>query len=183
MGGAALDPVAALAARARAAAWFERVGAPLDGALGRATAGYLAGLGLAAAPPDRVADWPAAKALAAAPDWDPAWWQAEERERQALLAAAGARHRPADLLAGLTAAMVAASEAAHDRALPALAAAGIADAALARAAAGAGAQACYLAALAGAAAAPPDHPFVAKFGLFEAGRWPLGIVGGRFRVF
>ena len=28
-----------------------------------------------------------------------------------------------------------------------------------------------------------DHPFGAKFGLFEAGRWPLGIVAGHFRLF
>ena len=29
----------------------------------------------------------------------------------------------------------------------------------------------------------PDHPFLVKFRLFEGGRWPLGIVAGRFRLF
>ncbi|MBI3514776.1 MAG: hypothetical protein HY060_12045 [Proteobacteria bacterium] len=180
---ATLEAVAALVERARAAPWFAAVGAPL-GAAGRGAAGdYLRGLGFAGLPIDGVADWPQAKALADAPDWDPAWWHAEERLRHRLLDAATSRHARAPLLAALTEAMMCASETAHDRAAHALASAGVADDALARAAAGAGAQACYLAALAAAAGSAADHLFGAKFSLFEAGRWPLGIVAGRLRLF
>ena len=34
-----------------------------------------------------------------------------------------------------------------------------------------------------AAGAGDDHPFAVKFRLYEAGRWPLGIVGSTFSVF
>jgi hypothetical protein len=87
------------------------------------------------------------------------------------------------LLEALSRVTQGASDAAHGQAALATARAAIADPALARAAAGAATQACYLAALAAAAAAVPDHPFLAKFRLFEAGRWPLGIVAGRFHLF
>jgi hypothetical protein len=60
---------------------------------------------------------------------------------------------------------------------------GVADMALIRAAAGAATQACYQAALVLAAGAEAEHPFAIKFRLYEAGRWPLGIVGMTFNVF
>lgn len=178
-----LEAVAALARRAAAAAWFSAVGEPLTASDRADAEAYLRALGRAGTAIAGVADWPHAKALADAPDWDPAWWDAEERLRAALLEAAGARHGRAPLLAALTHATQIASDPAHGRAAQGLMRARVADEALARAAAGAATQACYLAALAAAAAAPADHAFHAKFRLFEAGRWPLGIVGERFHVF
>ncbi len=182
MSGAALDAVAALARSARTLAWFGAAGLPLTDADRAAATRYLAGLGLVTVPTGGVATWPAAKLVADAPDWDPAWWDAEERQRIALLATATARHGRDRLLGALTEVARGASERAHERALAATAAAGVADEALARAAAGAASQAAYLAALAVADEAGVDHPFRAKFELFEAGRWPLGVVGGCFRL-
>ncbi len=34
-----------------------------------------------------------------------------------------------------------------------------------------------------AAGAGSNHLFPAKYGLFAAGRWPLGVVGGKFHLF
>jgi len=180
---AILDAVAALGRRAASASWFAAVGERLtDGERAEATR-YLHGLGIDAVAIDAVGDWPAAKALADAPDWDPAWWDEEERLRSALLVAGAARHGRIELLAALSRATQPMSDGAHGQAALATIRAGIADPALARAAAGAATQACYLAALAVADQAEPDHPFLVKFRLFEAGRWPLGIVTGRFRLF
>jgi hypothetical protein len=179
----AADAVAALARRAASAPWFAAVGEALTDGERSDAARYLGALGFAAMAIDGVADWLLAKALADAPDWDPAWWDAEERLRVGLLDAAAARHGRAPLLEALSRATQGASDRAHGEAALATTRAGIADPALARAAAGAATQACYLAALATAAALGADHPFHAKFRLFEGGRWPLGIVAGRFRLF
>jgi hypothetical protein len=53
---------------------------------------------------------------------------------------------------------------------------------------GAAVQAAHQAALVLVAAADPafeaeDHPFRAKFRLFEFGRWPVGVIGGSFNLF
>jgi hypothetical protein len=61
--------------------------------------------------------------------------------------------------------------------------AGMADPSVTRVAAGAASQACDQAALALAAGADGHHPFAAKYRLFLAGRWPLGVVGSRGFVF
>jgi hypothetical protein len=178
-----LEAVAALARRGASASWFVAVGEQLAAGERADAASYLDGLGFAGIATAGVADWQQAKALADAPDWDPAWWNEEERLRIGLLEAATARHGRAPLLAALSRAAQGASDTAHGQAALATVRAGIADPTLARAATGAATQASYLAALAVAAATDPDHPFLAKFRLFEAGRWPLGIVAGRFRLF
>ncbi|HUA56162.1 MAG TPA: hypothetical protein VMB81_28510 [Candidatus Sulfotelmatobacter sp.] len=178
-----LAAAAALVPRVAAVRWLGAVGAPLGAAERTAAAAYLAGLGYADTPVAGVADWTRAKALADAPDWDPGWWQAEEALRQALLAAGTARDGSGAVLAALTGVTQAVSDRAYEDATSATRRAGIADAALARAAAGAATQAAYLAALAAVADAPPSHPFFAKLRLFEAGRWPLGIVAGAFHLF
>ena len=178
-----LDAVAVLARRVATVPWFATVGAPLAAAERALADDYLAALGFPGTAVDGVADWPCAQALADAPDWDRAWWRAEDALRQALLATGTAQHGGGALLAALTRVTLAASDRGHDVALGALDRAGIADAALARAAAGAATQAAYLGALAVVVDAPPDHAFIAKLRLFEVGRWPLGIVGGHFHVF
>ena len=59
----------------------------------------------------------------------------------------------------------------------------ISDEELVRAATGAAVQVSHQRALLEAAAAPPDHPFVHKFALFEAGRWPIAVIGESFHLF
>lgn len=178
-----IDAVAAIARRAAAAAWFAAAGEPLTAGERADAAAYLRALGRADVAIDGVADWARAKALADAPHWDTAWWDAEERARVALLDAATQRHGRPALLGALTHVTREVSDPAHGRAAQGLMRAGLADEALARAAAGAATQAGYLAALAAAADAPSDHAFFAKLRLFEAGRWPLGIVTARLWVF
>jgi hypothetical protein len=43
--------------------------------------------------------------------------------------------------------------------------------------------ACHQAGLVRVAGAGDDHAFQVKFRLFAGGRWPLGLVGGRFYLF
>ena len=66
-------------------------------------------------------------------------------------------------------------------ALPARA--GRADAGLVKAAAGAAFYAVYQHRIAQAAGEPDTHPFTRKYALFAGGRWPLGLVGGRYAIF
>lgn len=171
--------------------WFAAVGeTPSESDTAEAQA-WLAGLGLATLDGrpvaiGAVADWPQAAAITADPAWDRRWWDAEEVARAALrgpaIAAAGGEGA---LLALLTRATDAAGAVVHGAAAIAAARDGAADASLLRVAAGAAAQACYQTALllvAGGGLAG-DHPFAAKYRLFAAGRWPLGIVAGRYYLF
>lgn len=171
--------------------WFAAAGEPLTGGEGADAQAWLAGLGLATldgretgvAP---VAGWREAAAIAADPAWDRRWWDAEDDARAALRARAiAAAGTESALLALLTRATDAAGAVVHGAAAIAASRAGIADAALLRVAAGSAAQACYQAALllATGAGLASDHPFAAKYRLFAAGRWPLGIVAGRYYLF
>lgn len=164
------------------ASWFAALGAPLEPGERAELSAYLAGLDLVAtvAP---VRDWQTAGRVAAAPDWDRRWWDAEERLRVALLLRAEATAGSEATMKQLTAVTMAAHDATIGAAAMA-AAAGVADQALIRVAAGAATQACYQAALALLAGADATGgPFAAKLRLFRAGRWPLGIVGGRAYIF
>ncbi|MBM3597819.1 MAG: hypothetical protein FJX35_06360 [Alphaproteobacteria bacterium] len=168
------------------ASWFAALGAPLSAGEDADVRTYLAGLaipGLADVAIDIVADWPSAKRIADAPDWDRRWWNGEEALRQAALQQAIARLGQGRAMAALTRVTEGASDRVHGLAASAAQRDGVADQALVRAAAGAATQACYQAALALAAEAERDHAFTAKYRLFAAGRWPLGLVGGHFFLF
>ncbi|GHF15373.1 hypothetical protein GCM10017044_06900 [Kordiimonas sediminis] len=60
---------------------------------------------------------------------------------------------------------------------------GIEDEEFLLAAMGAAAQACYLAVLAVMSGAGEDHPLVVRFRIFEAGYWPIGILGNSFLIY
>jgi hypothetical protein len=180
---AALLRVRGFAGEIRRASWFAGCGEPLTaGDLDDASA-YLAALGLAPCETAPVASWTDVAAITQLPDWSRVWWEAEEGERTRLFDLARAAQRECPLLAALTAVTQTASDVVIGAAAVAAARAGVADEALHRVAAGAATQACYQAALAIAADAGEAHGFAAKFRLFAAGRWPLGIVGDRFFVF
>ncbi len=164
-------------------AWFASCGGTLRADEIIHAKAYLAALDLPAAPIDGVADWRAAAAIAQRPDWDRDWWQAEEAARTALYGEAAATLGERTLLARLSAAMEATAEPIHHAATAALARAGIADEALARVAVGAASRACHHKALADAAGRGADHAFAIKYGIYRAGRWLLGVVGGRCFVF
>jgi hypothetical protein len=173
---AGLGDVEALAASIAGTPWFSRVGQSLTETDRDRLADYVALLGLDAGPVAAVATWGEAARVAADPDWDRRWWQAEAREQVRLQAWAEERHGPEAALTALTRV----AEAALDPTRAAAEAAS--DEALSRVAAGAAAQACHLAALA-LAAGKPGHGFVVKHRLFAAGRWPLGRIAERWYLF
>jgi hypothetical protein len=178
-----LGAVSRFARMVRNVSWFAAVGEPLGPAEIADAEAYLAALGFPDAHVAAVGDWHEAEACARNPDWNSAWWEAEEQLRAALVAAAAERVGERELLVALTHVTNQASDVVHGAAAVAAARGGVADMALIRAAAGAATQACYQAALVLAAGAEAEHPFAIKFRLYEAGRWPLGIVGMTFNVF
>jgi len=163
--------------------WFAAVGEPLDEADLVTAESYLSALGFPDAEVAAVGDWWEAEEAARNPDWNTEWWEAEEQLRAGLLAEAIERSDEEAAMLALTLVSRRASEVVHGAAAAAAARGGVADEALVRAAAGAATQACYHAALVLAAEAEDDHAFVLKYRLYEAGRWPLGIVGRTFNLF
>jgi hypothetical protein len=163
--------------------WFEAVGEPLGEAEREDAIAYLSALGFPDAYVAAVATWEEAGEAATNPEWDSAWWEAEEQLRAGLTAEAVDLVGEAEVMAALTHVGASASQVVGEAAAEAVAAAGVADEELALAAAGAAIQACHQAALVLAAGAEEDHPFALKFRLFEAGRWPLGVVGTSFNLF
>jgi len=166
------------------AAWFACLGLPLGDTDLREARAYLSALDY---PPDipirPVPDWQGAEAITRDPLWDRAWWAREEQERLRLMQVARERVGEDALLERLTAATELASQSIHGAAAIAAERDGVADAALVRAASGAASMALHGAALARLAGQGAEHLFVRKYALFEAGRWPLGVVAGSFYLF
>jgi hypothetical protein len=150
--------------------WFAVVGEPLSPAEHDDATAYLSALGFPDATVATIDDWEDAEA-------------AEEQLRAGLIADAVELVEEAELMAALNHVTASASESANGAAALAATRAGVADEELMRAAAGAAIQGAYQAALVLAAGAEEDHAFALKFRLFEAGRWPLGIVGATFNLF
>lgn len=175
--------MARFAALVRGVSWFAALGEPVSEGEADEALAYAAALGFPDVHVAGVFDWDEAEAAIRNPDWNSAWWEAEEQARAALIADALTRFSEHELMLALTKVTSAASDVVHGAAAVAAARGGIADQGLIRAAAGAATQACYQAALVLAAGGEEDHPFAIKFRLFEGGRWPLGIVGGTLNVF
>lgn len=175
--------VARFARLLRTVPWFATLGEPLGQSEREDARAYLEALGFGDAYVLDVAGWDEAEEAIKNPDFDPAWWDAEELLRMALYTEATARSSEEDLLMALTHVTAAATEVVHGAAAVAAARTGCSDEGLIRAAAGAATQVCYQAALVLAAGGEPDHPFALKYRLFEGGRWPLGIVGQTFSLF
>ena len=165
-------------------AWFARVGLPLldherTGVVAMLDAfGFAAGAGVAGA----TSWWDAAQIIRAE-ESDSRRWDAEEEERERLWLFAAERLTEEDLLAQLAQASARWSDAVRDAAMAAAARAGVADPGLVRAAADAALLAVHHCALADLAGAAEGHYFRRKFRLFAAGRWPLGMLAGKYVVF
>jgi len=164
------------------AAWFTACGEPLSTPESSDAQRYLSGLGLPVRPIVGVATWPEAAALAKRPDWQPAWWRADEASARALHESAAALLGEPELLMALTAVTLAAANL-HGPAALAAARAGVADPALSRVAAGAAALACHQMGLVHAAGAGETHPLALKYRLFAGGRWLLGVIGRHCYLF
>jgi hypothetical protein len=165
-------------------AWFYKVGEPLGADERARSRCYLRGLGIEEELSiESVSDWDSAGAAIRAVDWDRRWWDAEQRERQRLNAAARGITGETHFLRWLTARMEQSLEAVYEAAVTEASRRGCTDAALIRAAAGAAGEALHLYELAELAGQSREHPFQAKQALFAAGHWPLGIVSGSYRIF
>ena len=130
-----------------------------------------------------VPEWNTAGTIIRRTDFDPTWWRGEDRLAATLMDAAtrtlgaeivGARMAQIELLA---------SNYLQTMATDTLIQSGLKDMGLGKSAAGAATIAVHHAALALAAGEPGTHPFAAKFRLFQAGRWPLGVYGDAFYLF
>ncbi len=165
------------------ASWFASLGEALTPSEQADAKGYLAGLGFQDINVHPITNWEQAQAAIQDPNWNQRWWDAAERERQALLLDANSAHTEIALMTGLSRVTQAASKRLSGLAAEAAARDGIADQGLIKAASGAASEAAYQAALALAAGAPASHPFALKYNLFEAGHWPLAVVGNRFDLF
>jgi hypothetical protein len=167
-----------------AAAWFSRLGASLAPDEERAIAALLQSHPvLAEAGFATVAHWREAAGIVRAGDWDSAWWDTEEEERERLWQLASERLGEPALCRSVAACGDALTTPVHAGAAAAAARGEWDDAEFLRAASGAAllaAQQALLAELAGEAGA---HWFTHKGALFAAGRWPLGLVQGRYFVF
>jgi hypothetical protein len=178
-----LQAVASFARMVADVGWFARLGAEIESDEVDWAERYLQGLGFPDVEVAPVEDWEEAEAAARNPDWNSDWWEAEEQLRAALLADAVEKSDEETVMLALTHVTNQAAEAVLLAAEAAAARFGVDDEALIRAAAGAATQACYHAALVLAAEADEEHPFALKYRLYEAGRWPLGVVGRSFNLF
>jgi hypothetical protein len=165
-------------------AWFGSLGSPLAAADLVNSRTYLDALGY---PPElatvSVSSWQEAERIVRASDWDRAWWEREDRERDHLKAAAERRPGSTRVLERLTAAADLSADAIHAAAIVAMARTGSGADAMVRAASGAAMIAAHEFALAQLAGCGPDHLFMRKYSLFKSGRWPLGVLRGAFYLF
>jgi hypothetical protein len=163
--------------------WFCTLGEPVADDERRLVGAYLRGLGITEElPVETVPDWDDARAVVTHPEWDRRWWDAEQLEKQRLYAGAIATRGQSEVLQLLSGTFESSEDVQHAASLAA-ARSGCADVGLVGSAAGAASEALHLAELARLAGENDTHPFRLKHALFQAGRWPLGILSGRYRIF
>ena len=169
----------------RSVLWFTALGEPPDERELVLAEDYLVQPGFPDTEIVMIESWEDAADAALNPDWNTEAWEAEEQLRMGLIAEACERADEEMVMVALANISTAASESAQALAEGMLEADPRLDEELLRAAIGAVAQASYHSALVLAAEdeEPEQHPFSLKFRLFEAGRWPLGVIGRSFHLF
>lgn len=163
--------------------WFAATGTTLDPAERKDARAYLDGLDLLGCTVESAGSWDSAGDIIKRTDFSPQWWTAEDALADALIDDAVQMLGHDNLVARLSTIERAASDHLQGVASTALARDGLADAGLGKSAAGSATIAVHHAALALAAGEAGTHPFAAKFRLFQAGRWPLGVYGDAFYIF
>ena len=163
--------------------WFRALGEVMSRDTVALAENYVQALGFPEAVPALLGDWLDAAAAAESLDYNSPAWEAEEMERAVLT------HQLLDEVGEEVLEMVFAHVAQAVMEPVSLAAEEAAtylqihDEAFLQAATGAAVHACHLAVLALMTSAADDHPFLLRFSMFEAGRWPLGILGGSLNIF
>jgi hypothetical protein len=163
--------------------WFGSVGLPLGSHEYDIAETYVSTLGFPDVAIAPVETWDDAAALAGGIEINDAAWDAEEQLRAALTQEATDRYGEEDLALILTHIASRTVPAISRAATAAARKARVRDEDLVRAAVGAASLASHQAALVLLSEADPDHPFAFKFRLVEAGRWPVGIIGGTLNLF
>lgn len=165
-------------------AWFSQSGQPLEVQVLEVARNYVEMLGFPEVAVAAVEDWSAATLCAEIPDWNSAPWETEEQLRAALRADA-LEFLDEDLVVFTVSHITGLAEQYCTPWLERAVAgdpAGV-DEALMRAAIGAAVQATHDAGLVLLAGGEETHPFMYKYLLFEAGRWPINIAGASFSLF
>lgn len=178
-----LDLIRRFARAVTVVPWFAHLGAPIGPKLRQTARAYCDALGFPEVELALIRDFEEAADAAASLDWDAPAWEAEEQLRAGLTAAALERMEEETLMLALTHVSARAGEVIRMGADDAAARFGVGDNDIVTAAVGAAVQACHQAALVLAAGAEETHPFVRKYQLFEAGRWPIGIAGSSLNLF
>ena len=163
--------------------WFLHLGEPLTAEAIEAAETHALALGFPDCSVARIQDWEEAGDAAESPGFDDASWEFEEQLTATLMDLALEVVDEEELAAALTHVSAVAGDAAKLAIEEAAALAGHSDPALLDAAAGAATKACYQAALLLAGGGEEDHAVAYKYRLFEAGHWPIGIVGSTFNIF
>ena len=163
--------------------WFSRVGGPLDERLREACAVYLRHLDMASIGISIASSWSQALQLSSSSEM-PSDWRERERAEERRLFELAAQMQSADAaLLRLANLMQGSGELFHAPAAVACTRAGITAPEPPRAAAGAAAHCLHQYGVAALAGEGDTHLFAAKFRLFLAGRWPLGVWRKSFFVF
>jgi hypothetical protein len=178
-----LDAVRRFALIAREIPWFTRLGERLTREDLLLAKSYIEALGFPDASVAEVGDWSEAVIAATNLDVDTPAFEAEEQIRSALTASALELMDEELLTFALTHVSGAIAEIVESAAADAALRAGYDDEEIMRAAAGAAIQAAHQAALVLAAGIEDEPAPAYKFRLFEAGRWPLGLIGSTLHIF
>ncbi len=168
--------------------WFANMGEPLTPGGRAAARAYVEGLGFPDAEVAILVDWDDAAAAAESRDWQSPAWEAEELLRADLTARALDLLSEEALQISMTLIAAQVAEPAREGMEQAAVIFDFDDEAGKQLAVGAAVQAAHQSALTLIASHDPafaaeDHPFAAKFRLFEFGRWPVGVVGSSFNLF
>ena len=168
--------------------WFANLGEPATPGARDSARVYCDGMGFPHADIAILVDWDDAAAASESLDWHAPAWEAEELLRADLTGQALALMSEDALRVGMTVISEKITEPAYEGMEQAAVIFDADDEASRNLAVGAAVQAAHAAGLALIAAQNPDfesetHPFVAKFQLFEFGRWPVGIIGSSFNLF
>lgn len=178
-----LDAVRRFARVAREIPWFGRLGERLSRQDRLLAEAYLEALGFPDAGVAEVEDWSEAAIAATNLDVDTPAFEIEEQQRSALTAEALELMDEELLTFALTHVSSEIAEIVENAAGDAALRTGYDDEETIRAAAGAAIQAAHQAALVLAAGIEDETAAAHKIRLFEAGRWPLGLIGSTFHIF
>ena len=168
--------------------WFANLGERLTPGARAAARRYADGLGFPDADIAILPDWADALAAAETGDWNGPAWEAEELLRADLTARALDLVSEEALKIAMTMIADQVGQAAEPAAREAASIWDVDEEEAVRLAVGGASQAAHQAALALILASDPDfeadnHPFAAKFQLFEFGRWPVGVSGMSINLF